>query len=206
MIAIARPEAPKHSDRAWQAKFETMLPMIERKAARAFRKVRREVREDLVAEVIANVFCALARLVERGCESKAFVTPLTDFAIKQVRAGRRVAGSPSCRDVMSWLRRADSDRPIWRLFRHSQKSNGWHEMLVEDRRCGPAEVAAMRIDFGHWLKILSKHDRRIATQLATGETTSRVAKKFGLSAGRISQLRGEFRGLSPRSAPRRGSS
>ena len=192
MITTAKCEAPKHLDRAWQTKFERMLPLIERKAAHAFPKVRRDVREELVAEVIANVFCAFARLVERGCESKAFATPLTDFAIRQVRAGRRVAGSPSSRDVMFRLRRADSDLAVQRLFMHSRENDSWHEIVVEDRRAGPAEVAATRIDFGDWLGLLSKRDRRIATTLATGETTSRVAKKFGLSPGRISQLRREF--------------
>ncbi len=44
-----------------------------------------------------------------------------------------------------------------------------------------------------WLRTLSKRNRQIARALAVGETTNAVAQQFGLSAGRISQLRNLFR-------------
>jgi DNA-binding CsgD family transcriptional regulator len=40
---------------------------------------------------------------------------------------------------------------------------------------------------------MSPRNRRIAKTLATGERTDRVARKFKLSKGRISQIRGELR-------------
>ena len=46
--------------------FLEMLPAIRRAASYAFRHLRRAVREDLMAEVIANAFAAFRRLVERG--------------------------------------------------------------------------------------------------------------------------------------------
>jgi len=43
------------------------------------------------------------------------------------------------------------------------------------------------------LDSLSSRDRRIAEELATGETTGAVAFKFRVSAGRVSQLRRELK-------------
>jgi FixJ family two-component response regulator len=62
-----------------------------------------------------------------------------------------------------------------------------------DRHCTPAELAASRIDVPAWLSRLKPRDRKIALKLAVGETTSAVARRFRLSEGRVSQLRGEFR-------------
>jgi hypothetical protein len=69
----------------------------------------------------------------------------------------------------------------------------WKEVLVEDRRTTPAETAAARIDFGDWLTLLCRRDRGVATTLAAGESGRDTAKKFGLTAGRISQLRAELK-------------
>ena len=73
------------------------------------------------------------------------------------------------------------------------KERGWLEVLVESRHSGPAETAASRMDFEQWLGLLSCRQRRIALFLAVGETTNAAAKKFGVTAGRISQLRRELR-------------
>ena len=62
-------------------------------------------------------------------------------------------------------------------------------MLVEDRKAGPAETAIARLDLSAWMCTLSKRNRRIAKALSLGETTNAVARQFGLSAGRVSQLR-----------------
>ena len=68
----------------------------------------------------------------------------------------------------------------------------WRAALVEDRRAGPAEIAAARIDLAAWFRSLSRRNRRIARSLATGESTCGVATQFKLSSARISQLRGEL--------------
>ena len=69
------------------------------------------------------------------------------------------------------------------------KEGTWQDIVVEDRRVGPAEIAACRIDFASWLKLLPRRLRKIALTLASGETTSAAAKRFAVSAARISQLR-----------------
>jgi len=64
--------------------------------------------------------------------------------------------------------------------------------LIEDKKAGPADTAAARIDTSAWLRSLPRRDRKVAKVLATGEMTNAAARKFNVSAGRISQLRREL--------------
>jgi DNA-binding NarL/FixJ family response regulator len=61
-----------------------------------------------------------------------------------------------------------------------------------DRRTPIPDQVAFRIDFPAWLKTLSRREREIAKALAKGHRTLDVARRFGLSMARISQLRREF--------------
>ena len=68
----------------------------------------------------------------------------------------------------------------------------WIWSAIEGRRTSIPDLAAFRIDFAHWLKTLTRRNRRIVNLLASGERTSAVAEKFGLTRGRVSQLRRKF--------------
>jgi transposase-like protein len=166
-----------------------MLPQIRQQALTAFRNQRFEVREELVQEVIANSYRAWVLLVRRGKESVAYPTPLAQFAIRQVRDGRRVGGRLNSQDIMSPGASRLHGFTVERFDQKDQQTGVWYEQLVEDRRAGPAAIAAARLDLTAWSRTLSKRNRQIAKALAQGETTCDVAKRFGLTAGRVSQLR-----------------
>ena len=83
------------------AKFLALLPQIREQARFAFRGEGGERREELIAETIANCWVAFVRLAERGLIDAVYATPLTQYAIKQVRDGRRVGGKLNVRDVTS---------------------------------------------------------------------------------------------------------
>jgi hypothetical protein len=68
----------------------------------------------------------------------------------------------------------------------------WKEVVVEDGRATPAEVATARVDIGDWLHRLPRLKRGIAETLATGETTKQTASMFGVTPGRVSQVRREL--------------
>jgi hypothetical protein len=193
MIALAKAASDKTSHPAWHANFLAMLPRIQLQAQLAFRAVRLELRKELVAEVVANSYTAYARLVERGKEGLAFPTPLAQFAIRQIHSGRRVGTRLNNRDVASPQVRAAKGIALQRLDQFDEVRGHWREILVEDRKAGPAETAAARIDLAAWFQSLTGRKRKIAKTLAQGEATQTVARKFGLSAARISQLREEFR-------------
>jgi hypothetical protein len=170
-----------------------MLPQIREHARVAFRSVRPESKEDLIAEVVANACCAYQRLVERGKEDLAYPTPLAMFAIRHVRAGRRVGSRVNIRDVASPYARANRGIVLERLDQFDEQEDEWRESLIEDRRAGPAETAAARIDLANWFKALNRKKRKIAQTLARGETTGMVAHMYGLSSARVSQLRQELK-------------
>jgi len=64
--------------------------------------------------------------------------------------------------------------------------------MVEDRQTPVPDQVAFRIDFPAWLAIHPRRDRRIAETLAVGHSTTEAAKRFHVSAGRISQKRRDF--------------
>jgi DNA-binding NarL/FixJ family response regulator len=192
MIVLVQRERDQAS-RTSHADFERLLPRIREQAQIAFRFARPEAREDLVAEVAANAFCAFVRLVQLGKSDLAYATPLAQHAIRQVRSGRRVGSQCNVRDVSSRYAQLAKGITLERLDRYDVETGEWREALIEDRRTGPAETAAARIDVAAWFRQMAPRNRKIAKALAGGESTSRVARQHGLSAGRVSQLRRELR-------------
>lgn len=192
MISIASATRRNAPASAVDARFLSMLPQIEAVAALAFRAAEPELRSELVAEVVANCFCAFCRLVARGREEFAYATPLAWYAVRQIRAGRRVGSSINGRDISSPVVQRAHGIKVERLDYFDNQAEGWRQALVEDRHAGPDLIAAARIDVGDWLRMLPRTKRRVARMLASGESTGDVARKCKLSAGRISQLRKEL--------------
>jgi hypothetical protein len=191
MIACIKNPDPKCVDPApaWHAEFLAMLPAIRRQAEITFRKIRPELRQDLIQEVIANCFTAYARLVKLGKTEQAFPSALARFAIAQIRVGRRVGNHLRIRDVLSNYAQYQKGFQVERLDQFDEEEDCWQQILLEDKRATPADVAACRIDFAEWLRRLTARLRKIALALAAGETTKGAAERFGLSPARISQLR-----------------
>jgi hypothetical protein len=171
-----------------QQRFLAMLPRIRRQAEVAFRRQPSEIRDELTQEVVAGAYAMFVRLMERGKGEVAYATPLAQFAIRQVRAGRRVGCRQNVHDIM-WPCRLT----IQQLDVQPNRTGGLNLLLFEDRHAGPAETAAARLDVAAWFRSLSPRNRKIARALADGEQTKIVAQRFGLTAGRISQLRAWFR-------------
>jgi len=186
MIALA-PAARTDEDR-----FLNMLPQIRRQANTAFRNEPPASRQELVSEVIANSWTAFIRLVERGLDDVIYPTPLAQFAVKQVRSGRHVGTPLNIHDISSSYCQRSKRVTLERLDVFDAAAGGWKDIVVEDRTAGPAEIAAMRIDFHDWLMTLPRLKRRVARVLAVGETTGKTARRFHVTPGRISQLRREL--------------
>ena len=58
--------------------------------------------------------------------------------------------------------------------------------MVEDKRASVADQVAAKMDVGAWFATLTKRMKEIAKDLAFGCSTSEVAKKYGVTPGRIS--------------------
>jgi FixJ family two-component response regulator len=95
-------------------------------------------------------------------------------------------------DVSSHYCQRSKGIMVEQLDRFDDPTDEWEQLVVEDKHSTPANVASTRIDFRAWLESLPMRTRQIAETLATGEATKNVARMFGCSASRISQLRREL--------------
>ena len=192
---IARPDVRRNgqSTNGWHKPFQEMLPQIERYLRITFRGLDPDARAEAVQEGLVNALVAYRRLYEKGKVDLAYPSVLARFAARQIRDGRRVAERLNIRDVMSPHARQKKGIKVERLDRFDEEENAWKEVLIEDRHSTPAEVAAARIDFAAWSGLLPIRLRKIAKLLAMGESAGTVAKRFKVSAGRISQLRRELK-------------
>jgi hypothetical protein len=176
MIALNdKPEA------CWQNSFLEILPEIKRRLRMAFCRLSPETREEAIAEGVVSCLLAYARLHEQGRTGSVTPSNLVWYAALQVKSGRPAAGSMNGTDPLS---------------RYAQLENGiqveqgkWIDLLVEDKRASVPDQVAAKLDVGAWFGTLSRRMKQIARDLAFGFSTSEVARKYGVTAGRISQLR-----------------
>ncbi len=190
MIAVPKKKRKRKHTAKHQELFVTaMLPTITRIAHQNFAHLDPEAKAEATAEVVAAAFIMFVGLVRDGRESLAFPSVLAMYGVRRVRIGRQAATPNNVRDISSLYCQLQKGVTLERLDRYDCEQGGWMEVLVEDRHSGPADVARVRIDFADWLRTLPRRTRRIAQVLATGETTSAVAKRFHVSVARISQLR-----------------
>jgi hypothetical protein len=147
---------------AWHAGFLKLLPSIERHAQIEFRHLAPEARQEATQEIVANAMFAYARLVHLGKEEVAYATPLARFAVAQYRTGRLVSTRLNLRDITSLYCQRRKGFVVERLDHWDGADECWREVLVEDRSCTPADLAASRIDFTAWMASLPPRNRRAA--------------------------------------------
>ena len=82
---------------------------------------------------------------------------------------------------------------VGKLPDHSTRNgNPLEEALRDTTQSSPDERAAFRVDFPEWLSKLGDRNRRMAVDMALGNRTDELAEGYGISCGRISQLRREL--------------
>lgn len=186
MIRIASPEPTP----MWHEMFlRRMLPTILQHARIAFRHYNPEAREEAVQAVVCDACAALARLAELGKLDLAYASVLARYGVARFKAGRMTGGHLNCKDVMSSYCQRLKCIVVERLDQYNDEDRSWSEALVEDRTAGPAQITCSRIDIDAWLHALPRRDRKVAEYLSLGHRTSETARRFGVSQGRISQLR-----------------
>lgn len=193
MIAPLRRSKPRRPGTpAWHLTLLAMLPAIREHAVKTFTDLDPEGREEAIAEVVAYAVCAIKALDERGKLDLAYPSVLAMFGEKRVRDGRKVGTPLNVNDVSSEYCQLRNRATLVRLDKFDPETGQWKEVLLEDRRAGPADTAAARIDVDDWFATLRPRDREIATALAVGERACDVAEKFHLSRARISQKRRKY--------------
>lgn len=189
MIALPQ-QVPAQID--VNALFLTLLPKILRHLQYEFRKLDEERQEEFVQEALANCFLAMRRLVQRGKADQVFPSALAKYAAAQVWSGREVASKLNSKDLTSRYAQSRRQFTLQSLDKYDERRQEWKEAVVNDPKTPVFHQVWFRIDFSAWLESLSTRKRQIALALAKGHTTADVARKFQLTAGRISQLRQAF--------------
>jgi Mor family transcriptional regulator len=143
------------------------------------------------------------RLAQRGKDAGDYLSTFNDFLVRAVSSGRRIMGTEKAKDAMcvrTLKRRGFKVESLPNDFRashksiystvHGQQEHDTFEERLSDNSITPIpDQAAFRIDWPAWMQTQTERDRRIIDDLMAGERTFEVSRKYGLSPGRISQLR-----------------
>ena len=207
MSASTHPPGAPPGDGDLQARFHTLLPRIETHAAIYFRYIPCPGRRaDCVAEATALGWQWFLRLVARGRDPARFPGAFATLLARAVQSGRRVCGGKRSADVLSRLAqrrhgfavealpattRAGHEE-LYGRPRDQQLQDAFEERLRDNATTPLDQQAMFRIDFWAWLGTLTRRERRLIWLMAQNERTKDLARRFGISAGRTSQLRGEF--------------
>jgi hypothetical protein len=194
-VTDATDVAPATSLHALHARFLSILPRIELHGRVYFRHLRcPHKKEDLIAEMVALCWKWFLRLAERGRDATGFPSALATFTARAVRSGRRVTGMERAKDALSPLAQQRQGFAVGKLpDRGTLNGSPLEEALRDNTRSPVDEQVAFRPDFPAWLLTLARRDRRLVEGMALGHRTLDLAHKFRLSAGRVSQLRREFK-------------
>jgi DNA-directed RNA polymerase specialized sigma24 family protein len=177
------------------AMFLAILPALRRHACFAFRGMKDVHRfEDCVQETLALCWLWCGRLSEQGKDARDFPTTLAAFATRHVHGGRSFVGRTTYRnEPLSPLTQARCGFRTEAFSSEAESASSWLTALQDNSTSPVDEQAAFRIDFPAWLHTLTDRNRSIVEHMAVGDTTLELSKRYGLSPGRVSQLRRDFR-------------
>jgi len=180
------------TSRRWQSNFMRIMPAVQTHASVCFHRLNPTDQEEATAEAIARACVTYQKLVQQKKLGQVYVGNIATFAVKAVNGGRRVGGHRNSKDVLDPVTRTKKNITVASLSPWSTPDNTWRDLLLESRRVSPADQACFNVDFHEWLSSWPQRHRMIIAALAAGYRGKVVARKFGVSEGRISQLRLEF--------------
>jgi hypothetical protein len=164
--------------------FVRRMPALQKMAKISFRHLPPEAKQESITNAVALAWKFFYNLFLRGRSNEhGILDSCMRFAIRQTRAGRTPQGCPRKKDVLAprWVgptRLADFDP----------------EQFVS-RNTPIPEAVSFRMDVPAFLVTLNDRQRKMSLDLAGGMTTSECAAKYGVTAGRVSQWRREFKQL-----------
>jgi len=182
------------SPQSLHAHFLSLVPRIVTHGRIYFRKLKcQQKKEDAVAEMVALSWVWFVRLAKKGKDASEFPSALATFAARAVKNGRRLTGMEKTKDVLSQLAQTRRNFTVCSLPSISSLCGSVIDEALQDNTQTPVdEQVAFRIDFPCWLRTRTERQRRIVEDMITGERTLDVADKYGMTSGRVSQLRREF--------------
>jgi hypothetical protein len=168
-----------------------IMPAVERHARIYFRHLRCPHRkQEAVAEAVALSWRWFVGLDKRGTDGAQFPSAIATFAARSVSNGRRLCGREKPKDVLSSVAQRRRGFAVKSLPSHSTLSaSPWMDALRDNTQSPVDDQVCFRHDFGMWLGTLGARNRRIVTDMAKGDRTQELAKRYRVSEARVSQLR-----------------
>lgn len=175
--------------------FAHALPRIQRHARIYFRDIKCWHRkQDCIGEACALAWKWFCHLFQQGKDPMTFISALASFAARHVRAGRGLCGKVDAKDVLSPDAQRTHGFLVCKLPDYSTLTeNPMAEALTDNTQTEIPEQVSFRLDFPAWLGTHSPRNQDIIGEMMLSRRTSELARHFGLSAGRISQMRQEFK-------------
>lgn len=133
-------------------------------------------RRELVQDAIT-----LAWEADRTAPLQATDNSLAYYACKRALYGRQFRQS---------IRSIDGPNP--RKHPKPARSDSNTGLIPSGKKDDPAEVAAVRLDFGGFLATLTEREKDFLLLFLHGESTSDIARGMDVSLGRVSQIRREL--------------
>lgn len=184
-----------------------LLPRIQTHARICFRDIDcPATKADKIAEAVALGWQWYRRLAERGKDAAAFPMTFASLLAKAVRSGRGLCGQAKAKDVLSPHAQrqhhfrvsslptstATAHEYLYGTVRGQQQLDEFEERLADNTMTPVPDQVVFRIDFKNWLETLTVRERRILRAMARAERTQDLSRCFGVSPGRISQMRRAF--------------
>jgi DNA-directed RNA polymerase specialized sigma24 family protein len=177
-----------------QTLFFASLPRIARHARFHFRHLKRgHEHDDTVAEAVALAWKWFVRLVQQGRHPEEFISAIASYAARAVKSGRRLCGQEKANDVFS---RSTQSRRAFLISGFPEFStltgHALDEALHDNTATPVPDQVSFRMDFPAWLATRSVRDRELIGELIAGEQAKDAARRFGISAARVTQLRRDY--------------
>jgi hypothetical protein len=186
-----------------QSKFEALLPRIIDCLRKACWRLRcAESRADFIAEGVGLCWKWFCRAVAKGKDVASFVTAMAKLAARAVQYGRTVCGQQKAKDVMSLTAKRKHGVVVERFgsgqihfqtassgVGHQHKEILFEDALAENTVTSIPQQVMFRVDWPRFVEKQSHRDQQLMEFLAAGNSNQDAATKFGLTPGRVSQLR-----------------
>ena len=174
-----------------QRAFLAILPRLKKHGRVYFRDVTdAERREEALSEMLALAWSWFVRLAERGKDASKFASVLATYAARSVRVGRRLCGQEKAQDVLSFVAQQRGGFSVGVLPEPSSIEDNALAAALHDNTITPiVDQVQFRLDFPRWRRSRCDRDRRLIDDLMVGERPYQMARKYGLSRSRVSDLR-----------------
>ena len=190
--------------RRLQAQFLALLPKLQTHAQIIFRDIAcPDKKADLICETTALAWKWYLRLAARGKDVMQFPMVFIYLVGRAVRSGRRLCGHERAKDVLSPVAqrchhfKAESLSPstptalddLYSQPYAQEMQDAFEERLRDNLQTPVPDQVAFRLDWPRFLRTLTQRDRDLVGHLSLGNSGKWVAARFGLTEGRVSQLR-----------------